>query len=173
MTERLQEARRSASRGLASGRWRQALRGQSVLELAIFMPLLLVFTLACIQFAVIFMTYVNVVNVTRDAARWVAIHPHVVDGNSSTSGSTIYTITHRLPAGLNSGALSLSITPACASLTSGKCTGRDTGADIAVTATYTITSHLFLPASFGWGSYTITIPSTLPTYTIHMQVEPA
>lgn len=143
-------------------------RGQSVLEMAIFLPLILVFGLVCIQFAVIFIAYINVLNVTRDAARWVAVHPHVID---SSTVSTIKDVS-RLPPGLTASALTLTFSPTCTALASGKCTGRDPGVQISATSTYTITQHLFLPSSFGWGTWRIAIPTTLPAYTIYMQVEP-
>jgi hypothetical protein len=162
---------RRRARTLVPARWRSE-RGQSVLEMAIFMPLLLIFGLACLQFAVIFIAYINVANVTRDAARWVSVHPHVIDGNAATAGTTIYTVMQRLPAGLTAGSLTLAISPTCTALSSGKCAGRDTGARLQVSSTYTITQHLFLPSNFGWGSMAITIPSTLPTYTINIQAEP-
>jgi Flp pilus assembly protein TadG len=167
------ERLRQRARSLVPARWR-AERGQSILEMAIFMPLLLIFGLACMQFAILFIAYINVANVTRDAARWVAIHPNVIDGNvdGSTANSTFKTIKDRLPSGLTKSALTLSITPACASLSGGKCTGRDPGTRLIVSSTYTITQHLFLPTSFGWGSMSVAIPTTLPTYTINMQVEP-
>lgn len=141
-------------------------RGQSVLELAIFMPLILVFGLACIQFAIVFIAYINVLNVTRDAARWVAVHPHVIDT------STVTTVKSRLPSGITGANLTIAFTPACSSLTSGKCTGRDPGTQIRATSTYTITPHLFLPTTLGWGSWVVAIPQTLPSYSIFMQVEP-
>jgi hypothetical protein len=163
MAGRLRDLARARAARLRGGRMQ---RGQSVLEMAIFMPLILVFGLVCIQFAIIFIAYINVLNVTRDAARWVAVHPHVIDP------STVTTVKNRLPAGLTGANLTIAFTPACASLSSGKCTGRDPGVQISATSTYTITSHLFLPTTLGWGSWTITIPQTLPTYTIYMQVEP-
>ena len=149
-----------------AGLARRKQRGQTVLELAVFLPLLLVFGLACIQFAVIFAAYMNVIQVTRDATRWVAVHPHVIDSTTEAS------IRSRLPAGVSSGALTLVFSPACTALSSGKCTARTSGAQISVTSTYNITSHLFLPSSLGWGTLTVAIPTTLPAYTIYMQVEP-
>jgi hypothetical protein len=137
------------------------------MELAVFMPLILVFGLACLQFAVIFTAYMNVMQVTRDATRWVAVHPHVIDS------STESTIRARLPAGISSGALTFAFSPACTSLSSGKCTARTSGTQISVASTYNITSHLFLPSSLGWGSMVVAIPTTLPTYTIFMHVEPS
>jgi len=169
----IHERLRRRARSLTPARWRST-RGQSVLEMAIFMPLLLIFGLACLQFAVLFMAYINVANVTRDAARWVSVHPNVIDGNTdgSTASSTNKTVKDRLPAGLTKSALTMSFSPACTALSSGKCTGRDAGTRIIVSSTYVISQHLFLPSTFGYGSMAITIPSTLPTYTINMQVEP-
>ncbi len=152
-------------RGLA-GQAQRTQRGQTVLELAIFLPLLLVFSLACIQFAIIFTAYMNVIQVTRDATRWIAVHPHAIDS------STEATIRARLPAGVSSGALTLAFSPTCTALSSGKCAARTSGSQISVTSTYSITSHLFLPSSLGWGTLTVAIPTTLPAYTIFMQVEP-
>jgi hypothetical protein len=161
---RLREnARRRAGRVLG----RRSQRAQSVLELALFMPLILVFSLACIQFAIVFIAYINVLNVTRDAARWVSVHPHVTDS------STVTTVKSRLPSTLTAANLSIAFSPACASLTGGKCSGRDAGVQISTTSTYTITPHLFLPTTFGWGSWQVAIPQTLPSYTIYMQVEPS
>jgi hypothetical protein len=160
---RLRALARERARRLPGGRVQ---RGQSVLEMAIFLPLILVFSLACIQFAVIFIAYINVLNVTRDAARWVSVHPHVIDT------TTVTTVKGRLPSGITGANLTITFSPACTSLTNGQCPGRASGTQIAVTSTYVITPHLFLPATFGWGSWVVTLPTTLPSYTIYMQVEP-
>ena len=141
-------------------------RGQSLVEMAIFLPLIAFFGLACVQFAVLFVTYINVMNTTRDAARWIGVHPHVIDTTN------LNLVRGRLPASISSAALTMVVTPACTSLTAGKCTNRPNGAQISVASTYNITSHLFLPTSFGYGSMVISVPTTLPTYTIFMQVEP-
>lgn len=141
-------------------------RGQSMVELALMMPVILMFGLACIQTAIVFKAYIDVQNVTRDATRWVSVHPHVTDS------STLATINGRLPAGIDSARLTMTIAPACASLSGGKCTARTTGSQISVTSTYNITDILFLPSTLGWGSWAIRIPTTLPTYSIFMQVEP-
>jgi hypothetical protein len=97
----------------------------------------------------------------------VAVHPHVIDS------STVTTVKGRLPVGLTGSNLTITFSPACTALSSGKCTGRDSGVQISATSTYTITSHLFLPTSLGWGSWVVAIPQTLPSYTIYMQVEPS
>lgn len=141
-------------------------RGQSLVEMAVFLPLIAFFGLAVVQFAVVFMAYLNVINTTRDAARWIAVHPNVIDSTNIT------TVKGRLPAGLSSAALTLAVSPTCTSLTSGRCSGRTGGTELTVTSTYNITSHLFLPTSFGYGSMVVTMPTTLPSYSIVMQVEP-
>jgi Flp pilus assembly protein TadG len=150
-------------------RWpfRRSQRGQSLIEMALFLPLIAFFGLACVQFAVLFIAYINVMNTTRDAARWISVHPHVIDTTN------LNLVRGRLPASITSAALTMVVTPACTSLASGKCANRPNGAQISVASTYNITSHLFLPTSFGYGSMVIAVPTTLPTYTIFMQVEPS
>ena len=64
------------------------------------------------------------------------------------------------------------ISPACSALSSGRCTSRTVGTQISVTSTYDIVDILILPATFGWGTWAISIPTTLPSYSIFMQVEP-
>jgi Flp pilus assembly protein TadG len=149
-------------------------RGQSLVELALVMPVLLFFGLGCVQFALLFRTYDDMVQVTRDAARWVAVHPQVADGGTGVNdGTTLGTVRGRLPSGISTSRLTMSINPACAATSGGVCTGRTTGASIAVTSSYNITDVLFLPTTLGWGSWSISIPATLPSYTITMQVEPS
>jgi Flp pilus assembly protein TadG len=149
-------------------------RGQSLVELALVLPVLLFFGLACVQFALLFRAYDDMVNVTRDAARWVAVHPQVVDGSTGVNdGTTLGTVRGRLPASIKSSRLTMSITPACAALSSGVCTGRTTGTQIYVDSSYDVSDILFLPTSFGWGTWAVTIPTTLPHYRIYMQVEPS
>ncbi|MCC7370496.1 MAG: pilus assembly protein [Chloroflexi bacterium] len=150
-------------------RWRlcrRAQRGQSLVEMAVFLPLIAFFGLACVQFAVVFIAYINVINTTRDAARWIAVHPHVIDSTN------LATVQGRLPAALNAAALTMTVSPTCTALTSGKCSGRTGGTQLSVTSSYNIASHMFLPTSFGFGSMVIRMPTSLPNYTIVMQVEP-
>jgi len=134
--------------------------------MAIFMPLVAFFGLACVQFAVVFIAYINVMNTTRDAARWISVHPHATDATN------LALIRGRLPQSISSAALTMVVTPACTSLSSAKCTARTPGVQISVASTYNIAGHIFLPTSFGYGSMVISVPTTLPTYTIFMQVEP-
>jgi Flp pilus assembly protein TadG len=141
-------------------------RGQSVVELALFLPLIFLFGLVCIQFAIIFMAYMNVVNATRDAARWTTVHPNTTDGDVQTN------VRNRRPPGLVATNLSFTFSPACASLTSGICSGRTRDTMLVTTGTYVNTPHIFLPTSFGMGRWTVQIPVADLTYALRMQVEP-
>jgi len=83
-------------------------------------------------------------------------------------------VTSRLPAGISVARLTLDFDPPCATLNaSSACTGRTTGSQLAVTATYNLADILFLPTTLGWGNWSIRIPTGPLTYTIYMQVEPS
>ena len=141
-------------------------RGQVSVELAVVLPLLCIFVMTCLQFILIFDTYLSVMNVARDAGRWLVIHPHTTDSVTRTTMNT------RLPSNIDSSKLTLAFSPACASLTSGSCSGRNVNTQLAVTASYNISSLLFLPATFRIMNLTVQVPTTLPAYTIYMKIEP-
>ena len=143
-------------------------RGQSLVEIALLLPVVLFFGLACIQFALIFRTYDDLVNVTRDAARWVSVHAQNTDATTRTA------VTGRLPAGITAARLTLDFDPRCDTLNANNtCTGRTTGTQIQTTATYDLTDVLFIPTTLGWGNWAIRIPAGPLTYSIYMQVEPS
>jgi len=141
--------------------------GQALVEMALYLPLTLGFGLVCLQLALVFFAYLSVLNASRDVGRWVAVHPHTLDA------TTTATIRSRLPSGLNSGALAITISPSCTALVNNKCTNRPVGARMAVTMNYDLSPHLFLPTSFRLGDMTVGLPTTLPAYTLNMAVEPS
>ena len=148
--------------------FRRRQRGQALVEWTLVLPIFLLFAMACLQFTVIWWAYISTTNVVRDGTRWLAVHPHTTDAAFSTMMTT-----SRLPANVLAANLTLTPLPACAALVSGRCTARTTGVQLSVTATYNISSLLFLGSQFGWSPWTITIPSTLPAITMYMPVEPA
>jgi Flp pilus assembly protein TadG len=150
-----------------SARTRGGERGQSLVEFALYLPLLSFFLFGCFQFAVLFFDYLSVMNAARDIGRWLVVHPNTVDATATAM------IRGRLPSNLDSAQMNIAISPACTTLTQGKCANRATGSRLAVTFTYDVRSHLFLPQTFGIGSNQISFPSTLPSYTLHMAVEPS
>lgn len=69
-------------------------RGQVFTELALVLPLLLIFIMTCLQFVIVFNTYMSVMNVARDASRWLVIHPHATDAVTRS------TVNARLPSNI-------------------------------------------------------------------------
>ena len=123
---------------LAASRW----SGRD--GLALFLPLILVFGLACIQFAVIFMAFVNVQNVTRDGARWVSVHPHVIDSD------TIATVKGRLPAQAQGECADDRDRASLRIAFEREVRLGETGLTL-VASTYDISSHLFRPRALAGG----------------------
>jgi Flp pilus assembly protein TadG len=140
--------------------------GQALIELALVTPLILGVTFTCFQFVLLFLAYMSVMNSARDLSRWVAIHPNTID---STATSALLT---RLPPNLNSSKMTIAISPTCTTLVGGLCTSRPQGTSIAFTMTYNASSLIFLPTTVGCCGFTMTIPTTLPTYTVNMVAEP-
>lgn len=141
--------------------------GQALLELSLLMPFLILFGVICVQFGVIFSAYMSVVTATRDVARWTSVHPNTTDA------AMIAGVNSRLPTNLTPARLTIAVSPACASLTSGKCPARTPGAQLTITLTYDMTDILFLPATVGFGAFQVNVPRTLPPYSMFVQVEPS
>ena len=140
--------------------------GQSLVELALYLPFMAFFIFACFQFAVIFYDYLSVMNAARDIGRWLVVHPNTLDSAADAA------IRSRLPSNLDPAAMRVTVSPPCTSLSSGKCASRPVDAQLAVTFNYDVSSHMFLPRSFGVGSLTLNFPTNLPAYTLYMVVEP-
>jgi Flp pilus assembly protein TadG len=145
---------------------RRGQEGQSLVELALYLPIMVAFIFTCFQLAIIFYDYLSVMNAARDIGRWLVVHPHTLDS------AAIAAIRARLPSHLDSSSLNIAVSPTCTSLTAGKCPSRAVDSRLSVTFTYDVTSHLFLPRTFGFGTLRVTFPTTLPSYTLHMVVEP-
>jgi Flp pilus assembly protein TadG len=145
---------------------RRGQEGQSLVELALYLPIMVAFIFTCFQLAIIFYDYLSVMNAARDIGRWLVVHPHTLDS------AAIAAIRGRLPTNLDSGSLNIAVSPTCTALTAGKCPSRAVDARLAVTFTYDVRSHLFLPTTYGIGALQVTFPTTLPAYTLYMVVEP-
>jgi hypothetical protein len=127
---------------------------------------MLTFILGCFQFALLFWTYISVLNATRDFARWLVVHPHTADSNAVAS------FTPRLPSNLTLSRLTITVSPPCAALTAGKCPNRNVGDSLVVTLAYDATEVYFLPTTFVLGNQIARLPTNLPPYSLHMAVEP-
>jgi hypothetical protein len=54
----------------------------------------------------------------------------------------------------------------------GVCTSRPAGTPITFTLTYNAASLIILPTTFGCCGFVVSIPTTLPSYSIYMVTEP-
>jgi Flp pilus assembly protein TadG len=58
-----------------------ATRGQALVELALVMPLMLGIVAVLFQYGILFMSYLSVIHMTRDAGRWLSVHPDTQDSD--------------------------------------------------------------------------------------------
>ena len=148
-------------------RRRSGERGQSLVELALYLPLMAIFVFSCFQLAIIFYDYLSVINAARDIGRWLVVHPHTLDSTATSA------IRARLPSNLDPASMTVTVSPTCTALTAGKCPNRPQDAQLAVTFNYDVRSHLFVPQQFGVGALRVSFPTALPAYTLYMVVEPS
>jgi Flp pilus assembly protein TadG len=140
--------------------------GQSMVELALVIPLWAIFAFACFQFAVLFLAQVSLMKSGRDAGRWLAVHPHTLDSD------TMAAVGSRLPPNLRAANLSISFSPTCTTLTAGRCPNRAPGQQISLTLSYDARSLVFLPPTIGFGDLVVRIPTALSPYTVYVAAEP-
>src|SRR5205823_2382701 len=97
--------------------------------------------------------------VTRETARWLALHPDTTDG---------LVVAHARAAAMPmmDAASFQRVTPAptCASLVGGRCPGRAPGSIVTVEVVYDLSRTLFLPTTFGMGAASLTFPTQLAPY---------
>jgi Flp pilus assembly protein TadG len=150
--------------------------GQALVEFAIMLPLIVMVTAVAFQFILLFITYMSVLNATRDASRYVAVHPNHLDGTNGATpcvsqpcSTTYENLNAQLPSNLQYTKVTWSISPACTSL---PCS-RGTGTDLRTTLTYDASSIVFLPTTFGITPWLrVKIPTNLPAYSMTVMVDP-
>lgn len=68
--------------------------GQSMVEMAVAFPFLIMLVLALIEMGIIFGSYISLVNATREGAIFASMHPELTnsanDGNAYGNGSTVW-----------------------------------------------------------------------------------
>ena len=103
---------------------------------------------------------------TRETARWLAVHPDTVD-----SAVAAHARANALILDPN-GILSIVPTPSCPALdASGICPLRPTTGVLTLEITYDLSSHIFLPTSFGFGNYSFAVRTSLPPYRLSVMME--
>lgn len=141
-------------------------RGQTLVEFALIVPFFFFTVLVAIQFALYMGEYYNVMQVARETARWVSINPNTTD-----SAILTYARTQTRP-GMISNNITLTATPACASLDSfGRCTNRTTNTPLYLDVSYDVSHVIFLPTTFKLGRLTAAIPTNMPAYRVAVPTE--
>src|SRR5262245_13202144 len=60
---------------------RKSQKGQSIVEVAVAMPLLLILVIGIIEFGIVFATYLAVTNAAREGAIFASIYPKLADSS--------------------------------------------------------------------------------------------
>jgi hypothetical protein len=141
-------------------------RGVALTEFAFAAPIFFFMLMASFQFALIAMQSYSVRHVTRETARWLAIHPDTTD-----SGVTARARALAMPAMRSAGFVRVTATPACPSLSGGRCLGRSPGDVITVEIEYDVSESVFLPTTFGLGDMSVTFPTRLDPFRVSVLVE--
>ncbi len=140
--------------------------GQTLVEFALAIPIFFFVVLVAIQLAVYVGEYYNVMQVTRETARWVAINPNTIDSDILTHARG------QIRPGMLASKLTLTTTPACAALdASGRCASRTAESPLFLDVTYDVSHVIFLPTSFQLGHIGAKIPATMPTYRVSVPIE--
>src|SRR5882762_6011237 len=127
-------------------------RGQSLVELALIMPLLVGLIAVLFQFGILFVAYLSLVHETRDIGRYVAVHPDTIDGGCATASSLWKQVCDDAPAVIDPTRVTAAFSPACAALNAqNKCASRTSGTQMQITLTYNASSIIFLPVNFRLG----------------------
>jgi len=141
--------------------------GQALVEFALMVPLFLFTMLVTLQFALFFMMYFNVIQVTRETARWVAVYPNTTDATVAARAREL------ARPGMRAGAfVSVTVTPSCPTLDGGgKCPSRTPSEPVTVEILYDASHVVFLPTEFHLGGAVARIPANLPAYRATVMVE--
>jgi hypothetical protein len=126
--------------------------------MAIAGPVFFLLLFASLQLAVVVMHTYNVRQVTRETARWLALHPDTTDTAVAAQAVAL-----RMPVMRPEAIERVTALPACPSLSGGRCpTGRASGDVVTVELEYDVAHALFLPGFDGM---------TLPPYRVSVLVE--
>ncbi|MDQ6669577.1 MAG: pilus assembly protein [Chloroflexota bacterium] len=182
---------RGPSGGSVRPVWRRA-RAQTVVEFALAFPILIAMLLAAIQFGLLLLCYVDEVRLTRDSARWLAVHANTSDDavaqaiasamlpvmiggqpSGSVQGDTPDNHANAVAVYQIGPKLTATFTPCLArAATTGNCTGRDSsvegGATVHVRLSYDASSIIFLPTRLNFAFISLYMPTALPSYSASM-----
>lgn len=141
--------------------------GTALVEFAMTAPAFVFTVVVACQIALFMGQQFNVMQVTRETARWLAINPHTTDTDALAQARGM-----ARPGMLPTSFTSVTTEPACASLDgSGRCATRVNAEEISVRITYDIGHVLLTSGDIVVGSMRIGLPRTLPPYTAWAPIE--
>ena len=164
-------------------------RGQAITEFAIALPMFAMFVFVVIQLGLLFVAYYSETRMARETARWLAIHPmstdlevaqHVYDtmlpglvrgnapptnANKDTANSTVADTEYVI------GNMHARFTSCPSAPCANSNVKRGTSQTLYVQMSYDVSSLLFLPSTFHFGSLTTKLPTKLPPYKVSVMVE--
>jgi Flp pilus assembly protein TadG len=141
--------------------------GQALVEFALVFPIMVGMVAVIFQLAILFVSYLAIVNAGRDVGRWLSVHPDTTD-----TALTAY-VNADLPTEISSSHLTVSAVPGCTALAAGHCSSRSSGSQQKITLTYDASGSVFLPTTFRMGAwFEVAIPANIPAYDYYVMVEP-
>ena len=130
-------------------------------------PVFLFTVIVSCQIALFLGQQFNVMQVTRETVRWLAIDPHTTDADALAHARSI-----ARPGMLTTSFTGITTSPACAGLDgTGRCSSRIDADELSVRLTYDIGHLLLTSGDIVVGSLRIGVPRTLPPYTAWAPIE--
>ena len=142
--------------------------GQGALEAALTASITFMSIMVLLQLSMVAAQQFSAAHVARSTARWLAVNMDTTDASVLAQAQSYAS---NLPGMANGGLSSVTVVPACASLTSGVCSGRDVGVAVTVTVNTSLTPIMFLPTTFGVAPLQFSLPTSMPAmnYTVMLE----
>lgn len=165
---------------------RHRAQSQALVEFSLAAPLLLLFVFAVIQLSLLFVWFYSQTTVTRDMARWLAVHANATDDVVASQiersllpgmigGTARLTLagTRTSDSVYQVGNLTAQFTPCLPAGVPTVCTHADraAGSTLHMQMSYDASNVIFLPVQFQLGWLSVHIPTGLPPYTVYVMAE--
>lgn len=179
--------RGAARTGRSSARRGGSNRAQAIVEFALAFPLFAVIVFAVMQFGLILVWYFSQTQLTREAARWLAVNPNATDTQVASwiegnllpgqiggapkllvAGSTTVSTTYQI------GFVRATFTPCLPNPSPATGCGHPQRAPtqtLMVETTYDASHIVFFPASLRIGEFSAGVPTSLPPYRVWIMAE--
>jgi len=140
-------------------------RGQSLVEFAFTTTIAISVMMAILQISLIIVQQYSAAQVARRTARYLAVN---LDATDATVRSKGVGFASGLPGLDTTGTTWLTTSPSCPGANptavvdppvDGTCTNRDQGDAVTVTVTYSPSTVMFLPVSYGIGTFRVSFPT--------------